>query len=79
MRRRANGSPFCCADARKGVFARNDSDIDLSYVDENGNDYPSIKVADGAGRKINTPQFVPASLDLENAGNIADFIYGCFR
>jgi len=51
----------------------------LSYVDENGKDHPPIKVADDPHRKINTPQFAPATLAFETVGNISDFIYGCFE
>ena len=51
----------------------------LSYIDDNGKDLPPIKIADARDGKMNTPQFVPASLDLERAGNITDFIYGSFR
>ena len=50
----------------------------MSYVDDNGKDHPPIKIADEPERKTNTPLFAPATLNLETAGNITDYVYGCF-
>lgn|GEM_PF-1990746 len=53
--------------------------IYLSYIDDNGKDHPPIKVADERGGKTNTPQFAPPTLALETAGNVTEYIYGCFK
>jgi len=51
----------------------------MSYIDDDGKDHPPIKLADEPERKTNTPQFTPATLDLEHAGNLTDYIYGCLQ
>ena len=46
----------------------------LVYIDENGKDYPPIKLVGYEQMKINTPQFVSETLNLEKVEELKEVI-----
>jgi hypothetical protein len=46
----------------------------MVYIDENGKDYPPIKLVGYEHLKINTPQFVSETLNLEKVEDLTEFI-----
>ncbi|HVN76094.1 MAG TPA: hypothetical protein VMT19_07235 [Thermoanaerobaculaceae bacterium] len=50
----------------------------LAYVDDDGIDYPPVKLVGLDGMKVNTPQFVPAGLPLDGGADLAASVRGVF-
>jgi len=46
----------------------------LVYIDDNGKDYPPVKLVGYDNMKVNTPQFVPKNLNIEVVKNLRDYI-----
>ncbi len=50
----------------------------LAFVDDSGKDYPPVKLVGYDRLKVNTPQFVPEDLNLEEAKNVKEYINRVF-
>jgi len=48
----------------------------LVYIDDNGKDYPPVKLVGSDNMKVNTPQFFQKNLNIEAIENLKDYIEG---
>jgi hypothetical protein len=51
----------------------------LVYIDDNGQDYPPVRLVSYPKMKINTPQFIPETLKLEQLGNLSSFVERTYK
>jgi len=50
----------------------------LAYVDDEGKDYPPVKIYGSDTFKVNTPVFVPDDLVFEDAARVRGYVYGIY-
>jgi hypothetical protein len=50
----------------------------LAYVDDEGKDYPPVKLYGSDTFKVNTPVFVPDELLFEDAAKVRGYVYGMY-